>query len=373
VERNAHCLGLLRAEGEPGEQEHCAVLQRLCRIAATQLFGVPVRRRPGRRFPDHVPGHAGFVPEGDVARWHRVELEDIFQRLWEALLDDHPMGSLLFADLSEDDGDAAVTLQLVRCTARMQHIHARNAAAAAAGGIAPGQLRLFPTPWPSPHDVPPGALQASVAQLHVSRASQCSCPVQSGALLLGAAPLRDDDPACGSAAWRAALAARVDDAPMLRALDDVTDLETLREVCASGALPRIINVGNSPAGTWAEFEPRGRAISPASPPGALWPVAWFAFTPRAEAEARATAEDAAATAAIEAAAGRGDIAPELPDEDRFDVLDIELQARHGGDLVCVKLISSENLMAQWGDDSRPGPNIDIAAVELRGFAATHEG
>lgn len=42
-------------------------------------------------------------------------------------------------------------------------------------------------------------------------------------------------------------------------------------------------------------------------------------------------------------------------------------------LVCVKLISSENLMAQWGDDSRPGPNINIAAVELRGFASTHEG
>ncbi len=370
--RNVHCLGLLRP-GDAGAGEVRGVgrgtheyLVARCRAAAAALFGDVVRRGPGCRAPDQV----GRVPEPDLRRWSRAELEPLLEQLWQFALAEPgapgaALGNLLFAEVP-DDSEAVLDMEVLRCVAVLQEIRERREAAAAeaaaAGGAGPaaaaGQLRLFAAVAPPAPGAP--RLQASVSRLRVSRVGSLSCPVHCLAVLLGAAPVGNGD------ARAAALAARVDSdaSPMLRALDDVTSLDALRDASAAGALPRIIHVGAGPAGTWAEFEPRGRASEApphAAPPSALWPVAWFAFTPRAEAEA----QDAAAVAAA-AAAGT---AP--PDEDRFDVFDAVLRARHGGDLACVKLISSEDLMAQWGDE-RPEPTIDVASVELHGHAATLE-
>ena len=61
--------------------------------------------------------------------------------------------------------------------------------------------------------------------------------------------------------------------------------------------------------------------------------------------------------------------PVLADEDDFDELLMPLTARHGvAGLACVKLIASENLMDDWGDDHAE-PNIDATALELHGFLA----
>lgn len=382
VARNVHCLGLLRA-GAVGddtlyadEQARRAFMEERCRAAAAGMFGAAARRGPGRR----TPGQVGFeaTPEPDLRRWSLTGLEELFEQLWNLSLEPGHAGNMASALLLAGIPDSAPRRQritVLRCVAVLQGMRERREAAAAADAADPDDeadrqpgeqrpLRLFAAPSPSPPGAP--RLQASVARLRVSRVGHFSCPVRCLAVLLGAAPRGDGNPR--SAASRAALAARVDDAPMLRALDDVTSLEELHEACAAGALPRIIHVGECPAGTWAEFEPRGRAVTSShAPPGALWPVAWVAFKQRAD----AAAEDAAAVAVLSAAAGSDAAAPELPDEDRFDVLDIPLRARHGGDLACVKLITSENLLEEYGDES-PEPTIDIEAVELFGFAAPHE-
>jgi len=357
-----HCVGLLRPSGAGGEHEAArrTYLQQRCAVAATLLFGTVARRGPGRA----APGQHGFAPEADLQRWSQVELEAFFLQLFDMLLQNHPLGALLLAGVQTQ-----VQQELERCTALAAELRGvRQAAAVAAvavqahpvwGASAPPQLRLFTHPPP----LPPGAQQpaACVSGLRISRAGQFSCPLQSGAVLLGDAPLppQGPDPT-------ASIVACVDESRMLRVLDDATSLETVQDAAAAGALPRIVHVGTCHAGIWAEFEARGRAAMPHVPPGALWPVAWFAFTPRAEAATRAAAEDAAIAAQI--AAAQVGAAPELPDEDRFDVMDVALTQRHGGEIACVKLTASENLMEQWGDE-HPEPNIDVAAVNLLGFAA----
>jgi hypothetical protein len=61
--------------------------------------------------------------------------------------------------------------------------------------------------------------------------------------------------------------------------------------------------------------------------------------------------------------------PVVEDEDRFDKLDMALTLRHGvAGLACVKLIASENLMEDWGDDHAE-PNIDATSLEVHGFLA----
>lgn len=361
-----HCLALLRpgpAGGSPAEQARRAFLLERCAAAGLLLFGAAARRGPGRS----APGQPGFSAEADLARWSRSELEALFLQLWELAQAGHALGAILFAGCSA----AKRARELPRCAALAAQLRAAREAQADAGGAAPNAgaaaaalsssadgLRIFSHPLPARA----GGLQASLSRLRISRVGQFSCPLQCGAVLLGAAPPSGADDDDGAA--RAALAALVDDSPMLRALDDATTLEAVLDASAAGRLPRITNRGSSPAGAWAEFEPRGRALSPNAPAGALWPVAWFAFTPRAEAAARAADEDMAA-----AEASYGAAEPQaLPDEDMFDVIDVPLRARHGGDLACVKLVGGENLMNEWGDDHSE-PNIDVAAVELMGFAA----
>lgn len=358
-----HCVGLLRPRGAGGEHEAArrAYLQQRCAVAATLLFGTVTRRGPGRA----APGQRGFAPEADLTRWSKAELEALFLQLFDLLTQNHPLGALLFAGVTENQQQ-----ELERCAVLAVELRGvRHAVAIAAvaeeshpvwGAHVTPPLRLFTHPPP----MPPAAPQpvACVSGLRISRAGQFSCPLQSGAVLMGDAP-----PPPQGADPTAPMVACVDESRMLRVLDDATSLETVQDAAAAGALPRIVHVGTCHAGVWAEFEARGRATTPHVPPGAFWPVAWFAFTPRAEAATRAAAEDAAIAAQI-AAAGPTDVAPQLADEDRFDVMDVVLTQRHAGEIACAKLIASENLMEQWGDE-HPHPNIDVAAVNLLGFAA----
>ena len=408
-----HCLGLLRA-GAPGASEaeaaRRAYILTRCSAASRLLFLETSRRLPGRA----DMRQRGFVPETDLHRWADAQLHGLFLQLWELAQAAHPLGNLLFARLPPGEEHDR---ELARCAALALELRAELDAAAAAaeaqrrgGGRDAGsdsedgggeanelgaaraaaspadKLRIFsPRALALPPDEPP--LQASVCSLRVSRVGQFSCPLQCGAVLLGDAPRAGDGTARSR---RAALASCVDESRMLRALHDATDLQAVHDACAAGFLSRIVHVGSSAAGTWAEFEPRGRAAAPAAPPGALWPVVWFAFTPRAEATERAQKELEAYGATMMQALNDNDIEPTiepggasgwdafrpvggfqmpvLADEDGFDLLDIPLSARHGGSLACVKLIASENLMDQWGDDHAE-PNIDVTALEMHGVLA----
>ena len=399
-----HCLGLLRA-GAPGASAEAAArrayLITRCDAPSQLLFEPPasVRRLPGRA----SRSQRGFTPETDLRRWADAQLEGLFLQLWELAQAAHPLGNLLFVGVP----DAERTREVARCVTLATQLRAeRDAAAAgdaaaaaesdadeAADGGAPEErrvarpaaapLRIYsPRALAAAPDAP--RLQASASLLRISRVGQFSCPLHCGAVLFGAPPRGGDATA---RARRAALASCVDESRMLRALDDATDLQTVRDASAAGVLPRIVHVGTSVAGTWAEFEPRGRAASSAQP-GALWPVVWFAFTPRAEATARALQDEEAYRQALgnRAAADASDWLgvhapptvlgaadghqlPVLGDEDRYDLLDMPLTARHGvAGMACAKLISGENLMADWGDDHAE-PNIDATALEVHGFLA----
>ena len=408
-----HCLGLLRA-GAAGASEAAAarrayVLAR-CAAAGRLLFQPDsVRRLPGRA----ARGQHGFTPETDLHRWADSQLEGLFLQLWELAQAAHPMGNLLFVGLPAPEREREVA----RSAALVEQLRAeRNAAAAQRrGGHAAAEsdaedgdgdasepvvrqaARSAATPAAKLRMYSPGALaslteapalQASASLVRVSRVGQFSCPLHCGAVLLGDAPRGGDGTA---RARRAALAACVDESRMLRALDDATDLQTVRDASAAGLLPRIVHIGTSVAGTWAEFEPRGRGATPASlalaaQPGALWPVVWFAFLPRAEATARAEHDEAAYMQALGEGLDTGTLeltfegstpyravdghqVPVLEDEDRYDLLEMPLTARHGvGGLACIKLIASENLMTDWGDDHAE-PNIDATALEVHGFLA----
>ena len=59
----------------------------------------------------------------------------------------------------------------------------------------------------------------------------------------------------------------------------------------------------------------------------------------------------------------------LPDEDRFDRLEIPLSVPHAGNAVVAMLIAAENLMADWQDDHAE-PNIDVNSVALDGTLVT---
>jgi hypothetical protein len=228
-------------------------------------------------------------------------------------------------------------------------------------------LRVFAAQPCPPGGAPP--VLGCVAALRVSRVGQFSCPLACGAVLLHSLDWSRHGASAASA--RAALLAVTTHAAV-RALDDVASVEALRDASQEGRLPPLLRVETTTAGTYAEFAPRREG----DPPGP-WPVAWFCFVSRAEAAARAQADDERAAAAAAAAAhaadaddeeeedGGGAAAAELNDEDRFDVMHMPLSARHAGNVACVKLIASENLMSDWLDD-HPEPNVDVNSVAFSG-------
>ncbi len=381
---NVHTLALLdsadaaaaAAAPDAAQLQRRAYLLERCRVAGALMFGAPARRGPGRR----APGQQGFAPESDLQRWSKTELEAFFLQLCDLEEAGHPLGALMFAGCAA----AARAAETARCTALAAEMRAQRAAAAegppGGGGASAdvaterrAQHEIF-LPLALPAADAPRAL-ACVTAAAVSRVGQFSCPLACGALLLASLNLSADSG--GEAEGQRALSSLVRGSAYAAALDDVASLEALLDASREGHLPRVTAVHHSAAGCWAEFAPRGscqsednaaRGASSASAAAQLWPVAWFAFATRAEAARRADADADAADAAT-AAAGSAHAPPaadeSLPDEDRFDKMALSFAAPHSGNVCCVKLISSENLMNDWGDD-HPEPNIDVNSVQLVG-------
>jgi hypothetical protein len=312
----------------------------------------------------------------------------------------HPLGALMFASMPL----ARRAQEAARCATMAAEIRAQRAAAAAAAAAprvaavahadadadadadaaaeadaeqpasADGlwrqrgaPLRIFSGQPCPPAAAPP--LLGVLSALRVSRVGQFSCPLACGALVMHSVDWSGRHGTTPAHA-RAALLATTTHG-RVRALDDIITLEALREAAQEGRLPPILRVGTTVAGVYAEFAPRPDDDDASCNPPGPWPVAWFAFISRAEAATRAQADDERAAAAAEdggaagGSAGSGAGAELLDDEDRFDVMHIPLSARHAGNVACVTLIASENLMSDWQDD-HPEPNVDVSGVAFSG-------
>lgn len=331
---------------DPAAAAKRAWLLERCRLPGVVLFGDPatVRRGPGRRLNDAD----GFAPEPDLSRWNPRELDNLFLQLCGLLQQGHGLGRLLLRGVPA----AELAAERMRCLAHVERI-AEGRLAEEAG--LPAEWWVDPeapdtiiarAPLPAPR---PALRLASISTLAISRVGQFSCPLACGCLLMGTV---DTMQPRGEAAARDVLSSLAA-APLVRALDDLTSVAAVLEAAADGRLPPVLSQGESPAGVWVEFEPRWRAASHDT--HQLWPSVWFLFTTRPTAVALALALELSDP---EAAA----------DVDRFDILRIALQGRHGGNVAAVQLIGSENLMDAWGDD-HPEPNIDVNSVEIGGLLA----
>jgi hypothetical protein len=350
---NVTCLALLLPPASEDTRaaertEERARLLARCRIPALHLFGEPRARAPG-------PRHPSATPEPNLRYWSRSELCNLFLQLMDLAHQHNGLGLALFAELEPAEARA----EAAACIRLAHSLQAERAAWNEEENRTPtaNQLRWWsPLPLPLPPPGLPRAL-ACVRRLRVSRAGQFSCPLSAGFVLLSQAVLPAE-----AAPAKAALLELLD-GTHCRACDGLSELQSVLDASRAGRLPPVARTAETPAGRWLEFAPRGFSDSLPSIETAagrafaaqLWPVAWFCFTSRSEAVARAAAEPALVA----------------EDPDFFDHLSMSLERSHAGCVAAVKLVSSENLMAEWSDEHAES-NIDATSVVFEGHSVVIE-
>ncbi|KAL3140391.1 hypothetical protein ABBQ38_004651 [Trebouxia sp. C0009 RCD-2024] len=245
-----------------------------------------------------------------------------------------------------------------------------------------------------------------VERVTICAAGDFSCPLKCGVLFMAD---------CHHLQWGQEADSRILQAfqatvaqQMCREFDDVDSPQVLRDKIKEGRLPAAVAAHLTPQGGWVEFNPSFHPhppgtqdpSDPTTPPlPLLRPLAWFRLTTAVEnavleerrienahlphyeddvapwwqdlagpgiSQAWRDLQGATEPSTMEACVRQ----PSDEDDDGDPAtsasrLHIRLHRRHGGNMLCIKLINQENLMAEHNDD-HPNPNIDVNYIACHG-------
>ena len=318
---NIHCFAFLQRESahvDEDMKEFRRYLLTRTYHAATTLYGDEVR---------------------DLHLWSTMELEVFLTELFLLYVRGHAIGKLLFAGVRDQ---AELEAEVRRARAYVEMIEkARRGPSIRVVAVGGGDLTVLAMPEVA-SPVGAGAIEVSlIKRINISRVGQFSCPVSCGAVLVGCATR-------GSEAETANLIAAAR-AGRCAALESLTTADEVTAASAAGRLPPVRSFSSTSSGQIIEFRAQAGAPTAAAPAMLdvleLRPLVWFRFTDKEQAKREA------------ARAGT--------DAESLDQMAITLDRHHAANVLCVKLISAENLMDEF-DDVHESPNIDINGCTVSG-------
>lgn len=369
--RNVHCFGILLCEELEHDKQSAAdreYMIRKCRYPAARLFN------------DHFNRQSIDNAYSLLQRWSTPELEHFVLILYHDLQNGGPLGSLLEMGLQgqELQRERERMRELVRRLEHQVSVDARGIVSNVDQGE--NKLVLYDSLCTRVLQSTERQIIGVLERLMVSRRGSFSCPVSSGAVLIG--NLTDH---CRAKSHESVVAhlQHMAASRHCAALDNLADRESVLIASEVGALPPIVGIHSTKAGEWVEFD------SHSQPSCSLRPLIWFHFYTKQESDAvqerlqKSSRGEAACSASsgydMEGSEEEGlaeDVAEALFQEPQLgdpegrkttgrDRLDVCLKHRVSANVVCVKLINQEDLMSEWGDDHE-APNIDINCIVFNG-------